>query len=180
MFCKLQVAPLIRCYILACYIQSESMLSSSAWICYPPYQHSWPCSRRKDQQCKIEGPDPNSGSNQLYIKKSEQQKEARLIIQSGIYHIFTIPIFQKAQHMKNLRPAILPRKVKHTHHMACCVQLVYGYTRHMQTSGVNRTGKPVFTCCWATLSLLATTAASTEKKPKKKSKNNNYKQIIIT
>lgn len=42
MFCKLQVAPFIRCYILACYIQSESMLSLSARICYPLYQRSWP------------------------------------------------------------------------------------------------------------------------------------------
>ena len=43
MFCKLQVAPFIRRYILPCYIQSESMLSLLARICYPLYQRSWPC-----------------------------------------------------------------------------------------------------------------------------------------
>ena len=38
----------------------------------------------KDQHYKIEGLDPNRGSNQLRIKISEQRKEARLILQSGI------------------------------------------------------------------------------------------------
>ena len=129
MFCKLQVAPFIRRYILPCYIQSESMLSLLARICYLLYQRSWPCTS------VLEGRTNNAKQNdQILIadlisytlkKLNSRKKQGWLYSQEYIIIIFTIVIFEKVWHVKNLRPAILPRKVKTytSHGLLCPVSL---------------------------------------------------------